>query len=178
MFSRRSDQKGHGHFMLLQLKPLFMGEQESLPLDVELDLSAMEFQGQHPLVHPVHLTGAVEVSADVVMLRAAAEVPFDGQCDRCMEPFHRVFHIPMEHILVTSLNNGENDDFILIENYQLPLSDLVETDILLELPSKNLCKEDCRGLCPQCGKNLNEGLCGCRREIVDPRLEVLKQLIQ
>ncbi|MBP3388937.1 MAG: DUF177 domain-containing protein, partial [Clostridia bacterium] len=62
-------------------------------------------------------------------------------------------------------------------NFRLPLDDLVEMDVLLALPSKNLCRPDCRGLCLYCGKNLNEGLCGCRKEAVDPRLEILRQLI-
>ena len=51
------------------------------------------------------------------------------------------------------------------------------TDLLLALPTKHLCREDCRGLCPRCGKNLNEGLCGCREDKVDPRLAVLAQLM-
>lgn len=163
--------------MLLQLKPLFLGEVESLPIDTELDFSKVEFQGLHPFKQPVRVTGRVTYAAGVVTLRAQASFVFDGRCDRCAESFQRAFRIPMEHILVTSLNNEENDDFILIDNYQLPLDDLVETDILLELPSKNLCREDCRGLCPHCGKNLNEGLCGCHSQPVDPRFEVLRGLI-
>lgn len=94
-----------------------------------------------------------------------------------MDSFSRPYQMPVEHILVTSLNNEENDDFVLLDNYQLKLDELVETDILLELPSKNLCREECRGLCPMCGKNLNEGLCGCHSETTDPRLEILRQLI-
>lgn len=74
----------------------------------------------------------------------------------------------MEHILVASLNNEETDDFVLIDNYQLSLDELARADILLELPSKFLCREDCRGLCPMCGKNLNEGLCGCHSDRTDP----------
>jgi uncharacterized protein len=50
--------------------------------------------------------------------------------------------------------------------------------VLLELPYKSLCREDCRGLCPLCGKNLNEGLCGCNRKSVDPRLAILGQLLE
>ena len=163
--------------MLLQLKPLFMGEIESLPIDAELDFSGVEFQGIHPFTQPVRVKGEAACSAGVVPLRAAAEFRFDGHCDRCNEAIQRPFRIPMEHILVASLNNEETDDFVLIDNYQLSLDELARADILLELPSKFLCREDCRGLCPMCGKNLNEGLCGCHSDRTDPRLEVLKQLI-
>lgn len=163
--------------MLLQLQPLFVGEKTSMPIDCSLDFSALEWQGQHPFTGPVQVRGEVSVAADIVVLRARAAFRFEGRCDRCAEPFSRDMVTEMEHVLVTSLNNEENDELVLVDRYQLPLDELVEADVLLSLPSKNLCREDCRGLCPLCGKNLNEGLCGCRSESVDPRLEVLRQLI-
>ena len=83
----------------------------------------------------------------------------------------------MERILVSSLNNEENDEYLVLDNDQLPLDELAEEELVLNLPSKNLCRKDCRGLCPKCGRNLNEGLCGCRSDTVDPRLEALRQLI-
>ncbi|MGB9809870.1 MAG: YceD family protein, partial [Caldanaerobacter sp.] len=50
--------------------------------------------------------------------------------------------------------------------------------VILSLPMKFLCKEDCKGLCPICGTNLNYGSCSCKREDIDPRLEVLSKLLQ
>ncbi len=164
--------------MLLQLRPLFMGEIDSLPIDTELDFTKEEFNGVTPFKTPVRVKGAVAVSADVVLLRAEISFCYHGQCDRCLNDFEKEYKLSMEHILVDSLNNEENDDFILLQQYQLDLSDLVMTDMLLELPYKSLCKEDCRGLCPMCGQNLNDGLCGCKPDTTDPRLEVLKQLIK
>lgn len=163
--------------MLLQLQALFMGEKERLPINCTLDLSGVEWNGEHPFQSPVQVTGAVEQSADVVTLRADVHYRYDGTCDRCTGDVHRDCVMKMEHILVVSLNHEDNDSFVLIENYQLPLDELVEEDIILDQPSKILCREDCRGLCPQCGKDLNQGLCGCRHETVDPRLAVLKQLL-
>ena len=163
--------------MLMQCRPLFMGELSSLPIDTELDFSQVEFQGGHPFHDPVRVTGAVTVRAGVVALSARAGFVFYGACDRCLSPFNKTYDIPLEHTLVTTLENEENDDFILLDNYQLNLDDLVLADILLELPYKSLCREDCRGLCPLCGKNLNEGLCGCNRKSVDPRLAILGQLL-
>ncbi len=163
--------------MLYQLKPLFMGEKESLPIDCEMDFSGLEYQNGRPFPHPVRVKGEIAVSADIVTLQVTASTRTEGRCDRCLTAFGRDMTVPIERILVSSLNNEENDDFVLLENYQLPLDDLVEEELILNLPSKNLCRKDCRGLCPQCGKNLNEGLCGCRSDTTDPRLEVLRQLI-
>ena len=164
--------------MLLQCRPLFMGEEKSLPIDTELDFSQVEYQGTCPLVAPVRVTGAVTVRAGVVQLSARAAFTFHGRCDRCLTPFDETYDIPLEHTLVATLEDEENDDYILLDQYRLDLDDLVMADILLELPYKSLCREDCRGLCPMCGKNLNEGLCGCNRKSVDPRLAVLGQLLE
>ena len=161
--------------MLYQLKPLFMGEKESLPLHCELDLSELVIGGSHPFPHPVVVEGEVRVSADVVSLRAEARYLFEGACDRCLRDIRCERLVPVEHILVTSLNNEDNGEFVLVDNYQLPLDSLVEADLILSLPSKVLCREDCRGLCPHCGKDQNEGLCGCKPQAADPRLEALGQ---
>ena len=163
--------------MLLQLKPLFMGERESLPIDTELDFSGLEWQGDYPFRQPVRVKGAVALTAEIVMLRARVSYVFGGRCDRCMEEFQDERELDLEHILVTSLENGDEGDFVLIDNYQLPLDELVEADLILSLPFKNLCREDCRGLCPICGKNLNQGDCGCEKDTVDPRLAILKELL-
>lgn len=163
--------------MRLYLKPLFMGEQESLSVDGEVDLSALEYRGEHPFAHPVRVQGAVTVDADIVTLRAVASFLYEGNCDRCTTAFRREMRVPVEHVLVTSLNSEDSDGYVLVDNYQLPLDELVREDLILSLPTKSLCRDDCRGLCPRCGKNLNEGLCGCRAVTVDPRLEALRQLM-
>ena len=155
-----------------------MGEVTSLPIDTELDFSQVEYQGVCPLPEPVRVTGAVTVRAGVVQLSARAAFVFHGRCDRCLTPFIQAYDVPLEHTLVATLEDEENDDYILLDQYKLDLADLTMADILLELPYKSLCREDCRGLCPMCGKNLNEGLCGCTRKSVDPRLEVLRQLLE
>ena len=164
--------------MLLQCRSLFMGEATSLPIDTELDFSQVEYQGTCPFTEPVRVTGAVTVRAGVVQLAARAAFVFHGRCDRCLGAFEKAYDVPLEHTLVATLEDEENDDYILLDQYQLDLADLTLADILLELPYKSLCREDCRGLCPVCGKNLNEGLCGCTRKSVDPRLAVLGQLLE
>ena len=162
--------------MLVQCRALFMGEVQSLPLETELDLSQVEFQGMRPFRTPVRVHGQIESRAGVVRLSARAAFTFSGQCDRCLAPVERQYDIPVEHILVATLEN-EDSDFVLLDNYRLPLDDLVQTDILLELPYKCLCREDCRGLCPRCGADLNKGPCSCKKE-VDPRLAVLAKLLE
>ena len=84
--------------MVLQLKPLFMGEAESLPIDGEIDLSAVEIGGLHPLQQPVGVRGEVRLISGVVTLRGTAYFRYDGPCDRCAAPIRREMAIGMDHI--------------------------------------------------------------------------------
>lgn len=161
--------------MFLQLKPLFIGELDSLPVDCTLDYSELEFQNNRPFPQPVRVHGKVQVSADIVTLRAVADMVYHSRCDRCLAEIERPMTVPIEHVLVTSLTQEDDAELVLVDNFQLPLDDLVREDLIFHLPSKNLCRQDCRGLCPTCGKDLNQGLCGCRADTIDPRLAILKQ---
>lgn len=100
----------------------------------------------------------------------------DLVCDRCLKQFRQEYTMHFEHILVQKLNS-DNDDYLVCADGVLDLEDTVRTDVLLELPGKVLCSEDCKGLCCQCGKNLNEGSCTCEKKQIDPRLAVLSQLL-
>ncbi len=162
--------------MFVQCRSLFTGEATRLQLDTELDFTRVEFQGMTPFAQPVRVEGDIMARAGVVKLSAKAVFTFHGRCDRCLAPFTRAYEVPLEHILVTSLEN-EDSDYVLLEDYRLALDELVQAAIFLELPYKSLCREDCLGLCPQCGKDLNEGPCGCTKKTVDPRLEILSQLL-
>ncbi|MEI3507380.1 MAG: DUF177 domain-containing protein [Anaerotignum faecicola] len=70
----------------------------------------------------------------------------------------------------------ENEETETFTGDQIDLADFVKRGIIGELPMKVLCREDCKGLCPVCGKDLNEGDCGCDRTIRDPRFESLRAL--
>ncbi len=163
--------------MLLQLQSLFTGQKMSMPIDCTLDFSGLEWNGRYPFQQPVTVKGEIRQAAGVVTLTADVQYLYDGICDRCAADIRVECHLKMEHILVVSLNHEDNDSFVLIDNYQLPLDELVEEDLILDQPSRRLCKEDCRGLCSICGKNQNEGSCDCAQKTGDPRLAALQQLL-
>ena len=80
-------------------------------------------------------------------------------------------------IQVAGAENIENDAFIY-ESDLLDITEPVRESLLLAVPLQSLCREDCRGLCPVCGADRNEGDCGCDATTVDPRLAALKQFIK
>lgn len=128
------------------------------------------------LSFPVHFKGAVKNTAGIVSLKGQAEFTANVTCSRCAEEFPKSFSVEVEHTLVSELQNEDNDEFYLVENKQLDLDALICEDVILSLPFVFLCKEDCKGICSQCGKNLNEGECSCKKAI-DPRMAALLDLL-
>lgn len=163
--------------MRLNLKNLFSEDGASLSFDTTMDLSSVALNGVHPFVSPVEVKGSVRSRDGFPRLSAEVSFDFSVPCDRCAEKIDRRFRYSFSHILVRSLEDGDEDRYVEVKNDTLDLDELMREDILLELPTKFLCREDCRGLCPVCGKNLNEGPCGCEAPKGDPRLQVLKDLL-
>ncbi len=128
---------------------------------------------------PIIVTGYVRNMAGYMVLSADVKVSYGTACARCLEPVSNVLEISFEKDIASSGEvSSENDDYIIIEDKKLDLLPTVEEEIMLEMPSRTLCKEDCLGLCHKCGKNLNEGDCACDKKEVDPRLAILKTLLQ
>ena len=75
------------------------------------------------------------------------------------------------------MQDEENDEIILLENGAFDLGDLARTVFLLDLDTKILCSPDCKGLCPRCGADLNQGPCGCKKD-ADPRWAALAKLLE
>ena len=158
--------------MFIALENLFNGGIRSIPLDCEFDFSSQEFGGVFPFTTPVTLKGEIKNTAGIVTVEAKINFVLETCCDRCAAEVKLPFEVDMEHGLVSSLNDEENDDYILVENMKLDIEELTSEDIYLALPGKILCKEDCKGVCATCGADLNEGPCGCKKEI-DPRWAAL-----
>lgn len=164
--------------MLLDIGALFTGERKSLPIDCILDFSDFEFRYNHPFAHPVTVRGEVSESAGVVSLKATVDILYRFHCDRCLDMTEQPMQIPIEHVLVRSKSDENDIDSVKVDNSRLLLDDVVIEDLLLYLPQKNLCSEDCRGICPKCGRNLNRESCDCKSNDFDPRFDILKQFIQ
>lgn len=162
--------------MILDLEPIFNNEGMVKEFDYELDLSDRELSGVMPFTSPVKVSGSVGNYTGIVEMRADATFSLDLDCDRCAKPISVPLQIRIFHTLVTHLNDESNDELLLVNELRFDLDELVTEDIFLDLPAKFLCSEDCKGICPKCGKDLNEGSCSCEKEI-DPRLEALKQLL-
>ncbi|MCD8026070.1 MAG: DUF177 domain-containing protein [Clostridiales bacterium] len=163
--------------MLFELKSVFQNEGEAKQVNYRLDMADVSVDGVFPFKTPIDVTAEASNRASLIGLRIDVCFDYVRNCDRCGEEFSTAVKKSFSHKLVQNLIDDGNDDYIETPDFKLELDELVISDILLSLPQKNLCRKDCRGLCQICGQNLNTGSCSCDKRQIDPRLEILKQLM-
>lgn len=149
-----------------------------VPFSCSVDLSDPQYGASHPVTEPVEASGTVRNTAGVLVMSGSIKTCLHGVCDRCAAEFSREVEYPIQAVLVEELANEENEDewVFPLEGESADLQDIVRTVFVLNMESKLLCKPDCKGLCCQCGKNLNDGPCSCQKE-PDPRFAALRQLL-
>lgn len=161
--------------MLLNLASILHEPGGIVPFSFSMDFSDVESTA----AEPVNISGQVKNEAGVLILTATLSTTLHCVCDRCATEFTSDYQNTVEAILVTELAHQENEDdwTFLLQGSDADMDDIMNTAFILNLDSKTLCSPDCKGLCGTCGKNLNEGPCGCKKE-PDPRLAVLGQLLK
>lgn len=163
--------------MILDLKRIFATENSVLEVNHSLDMSDVDFMGNYPLKDPIKITGSVSNKASVVSLNLNIEYTFAAPCDRCGVFAQHNHTVIIDKLLATAIVRQESDTIITVPDMKLDVDEFVYSEVILDLPSKHLCNEDCKGICFKCGKNLNEGECGCNTREVDPRLAKLMELL-
>ena len=140
-----------------------------------------------------HNPGPVPVCGELTLVRTEdgilaagfAEAVVTEECRRCLEPVESAVRIEFEEEYVPSIDietgaqiptDESTPELVINERHILDISEVVRQYIVMEATTA-LCRQDCKGICPQCGKNLNLGPCDCKIDNVDPRLEILKQLL-
>ena len=164
--------------MLLDITPILNGDTDVLSFegdDVPENTEGLDFV----FSAPIHLSGKVTNMAGYMSLTLDAAYSYDAVCARCLAPIHRDCKLSLEKSVAAegTLENEDTDEYLIARGKKLDLSEPVLDMVYLDLPEKFLCKEDCAGLCPVCGKDLNQGTCGCKTKQVDPRLQILRQLL-
>lgn len=114
-------------------------------------------------------------------------VPVHLTCTRCLKEFDTDITFPLREEfyptidVVTGAPVPAPDDpelsFPINRRHEIDTREAIRQNLVLAMPMSALCREDCAGLCPQCGKDLNEGPCDCKTEVVDDRFAVLRDLL-
>ncbi len=102
------------------------------------------------------------------------------QCDRCLEPFTQPLDAEYRVVYSSDRDFVELDEdirYVAPDQAEIDITEDLRESVLLAVPIKLLCKQDCKGLCPHCGANLNVESCTCAEKTIDPRWEALKKLL-
>ena len=165
--------------MLLDLSQIIDCPGASVSFSASADLRDLRYGQSYPVSEPVLASGTVRNTAGVLVMTGEIRTTIHGVCDRCAADFEKDMVFPIDVVLVAKLSDEENEDewVFPLEGDSADLEDIIRTVFVLNMDSKLLCKPDCKGLCCRCGKNLNDGPCGCQKEL-DPRFAALKQLLE
>lgn len=135
------------------------GEKKEFELEIPTE-ELLQYKG-YTFKDSVKINGSFYNRADVVHMDYSVKFTLNIVCDRCLKEFDREYSFDFRHVVVTTVNKN-NDDFIIAENYRVDVNEIALSDLLLEMPTKLLCSEDCKGLCSNCGHDLNESECNCQ----------------
>ena len=160
--------------MLLDLREIIEVPGRSVPFACELDAGELEFDSIREYKANPKAEGRVFNEAGILTLEGTVTADMTCVCDRCGKEFDSV-KVTNIKALITDGDSDDPEAFVL-DGDKLDLGDALSTLFLLDMETKFLCREDCKGLCSECGADLNLGPCNCRKQI-DPRLAVLEQLL-
>ena len=156
--------------------------EEGLDLDFEETVEPGLFK---PLA-PVKATLHVDKFGHEVFVRGTVKSLLELECSRCLKVFPYeldlsvdVVYRPLEELGGEETHEIKDDelDTDFYQGDELDIDDLVKEQVILSIPLKPLCSETCRGICPACGTDLSIDTCTCETKEIDPRLEILKQLL-
>jgi uncharacterized protein len=130
--------------MVLDVKRIINTPGGRIPFEFSEDFSDVDFGGVCPAVRPVLVVGQVRNIAGMLRLELALDTTLAAVCDRCGEVFDKPFHLDCEYLLATELEGEENDEILLLEDGTVDLGELSREVFILNMPTKLLCREDCR----------------------------------
>ena len=138
------------------------------------------------LTEPVTVSGRVRLAGNEVFVKGHVETRAQVECDRCLKHVEASVNaeFTLEYIPGSEYESSgaaelteEELSVAVFDGQALDVDEIVKEQILLAVPTRMLCREDCKGICPECGTDRNTGDCNCTTEDIDPRWAALKKLI-
>ena len=160
--------------MKVQISDIVSGKDRNKKIEYKFDMPQFEFEGD--IIKPVSscsVVGRISADGDILILTAEVKVDLEMICSRCLDTFIYPIDIDIEERFTTN-GKSEDEEAVVVLDDVLDITEVVETSIISTLPIKRVCKDDCKGLCQECGCNLNFNTCSCNKEDVDIRFEALR----
>ena len=122
---------------------------------------------------PVSFKGSVENRGGILILHGDLNTSYHVKCSKCLKDIDSIMNISIMENFIEEKNKADDESYTYKGNF-IELDRVFKDNIILNLPVRQVCNEDCKGLCPICGANLNVTSCECREDEVDSRMEVLR----
>lgn len=153
----------------------------------ELRGGSIHFEGNQPidvadsglgfhLAQPVEIHGSVTNTGEGLLVQMKLSYTYQAVCARCLGDFTASQHVEVSEQFIAG-EPLEDDSLFVFKGDSIDLDDCITQNVWLAFPIKLLCSEECRGLCPDCGQNLNLQKCQCVHESQNPQFEKLRTLL-
>ncbi len=170
--------------MLLNLSDVLTSEGKTRQLDVPMELECFESRlGSFPILRKsdIHFE-LTNIGSGKARMEGRFDLVADANCDRCLTEMELPLEVLFDRIVIApDVVASEEEDTLepdFMEGYQLDVEAFVYHEVLVNWPVKILCTEECKGVCPVCGKNLNMGECDCDTFVPDPRMAVINEIFK
>lgn len=151
-------------------------------LSLTVSLSDLELENTPEFHEPLRFDLKMNKMGGKIFLNAHLQAKINLGCDRCLKEYVDTINQDVRLVIASASDFAETDDenVILLEKGEqmVNIAPIMREIILLELPVKRLCDENCQGLCPKCGVDLNTETCNCDLQTIDPRWEALRSLLE
>lgn len=166
--------------MLIDLTDIIKNENGKLSIKEYFDMPKVSFMGEEfAFSEPICIEGVILNNSKALELNVTASGKASVHCARCGKPLTVSVSFPILETLMREEEAApEDDEVILYSGKEIELDDIIISNFLMNVPVKYLCRDDCKGLCPICGADLNETTCGCSKDTMDPRLEKLAEIMK
>lgn len=149
--------------MLLNVYEAKAKQGQKVNFNLSFDLNQSILDGREcQFLSPVKVEGSFLYQNEKLFLDCFATVKLLCKCDNCGDEFEKVLHFPINEVFVENYNSHSCEDYI-INQASIILDEPLKDNLLFNLSTRILCKQDCKGLCPICGKNKNYSSCNCEQ---------------
>ncbi len=168
--------------MLINLADVFTSEGKDRRESVPFEADRFSYMGNSYSIReksPANLT-FTNIGIGKILTEGEIELILEIPCDRCLQSVDVPLKLKFEQELfapdLSEQAEGQDGQQDFMSGYEFDVEAFVNGEILINMPVKVLCKPDCKGICKQCGHNLNEGECGCDTFVPDPRMAAIKDI--
>ena len=164
--------------MIIDVSQILKDSYAAIAVDGDIDdIPEDSFSGVK-IALPVRISGRITNNSGNLTLTAHVSCKAETVCARCLEAIELNIDFDIDEMLVQGNDQETYSDVYTLEKDSVDLTEIVIDNIFMNTSGKYLCSEDCKGLCPKCGANLNKTECGCDNDDIDPRWAALAEIMK